>query len=60
MSRDQRSWSLTPSTLMPSTLQFRFSNSFLSPAKCPSSVVHTGVKLNPSLLVVWVASLVYK
>ena len=44
MSCDHFAWSLTPSTLMPSTLQFRFANSSRSPATVPSSVVHTGVK----------------
>ena len=44
MSRDHAAWSLTPSTLMPSTLQLRFANSGCSAATLPSSVVHTGVK----------------
>ena len=44
MSEAQRWWSSTLSTLRPITLQFRFSNSPLTLATCPSSVAQTGVK----------------
>ena len=44
MSFDHDSWSLTPSTLIPMILQLRRSNSGLSPATLPNSVVQTGVK----------------
>ena len=35
---------LTPSTLIPMTLQLQAAKSFCNPATTPSSVVHTGVK----------------
>src|SRR5436189_4757230 len=44
MSLTQFVWSLTGSTESPMILVLRFSNSGLSPAMYPSSVVHTGVK----------------
>src|SRR5579871_5549582 len=44
MSFCQREWSPTGSTLSPMILVLRFSNSGMSPAMYPSSVVHTGVK----------------
>src|SRR6185437_7118672 len=44
MSLAQRVWSLTGSTLMPMIFVLRLSNSGLSFAIVPSSVVHTGVK----------------
>src|SRR3989441_12562347 len=44
MSLTQFEWSLTGSTESPMILVLRFSNSGLSPAMYPSSVVHTGVK----------------
>src|SRR5690606_19214198 len=44
MSRAHFAWSVAPSTLSPSTFTLRRSNSPLSFATAPSSVVHTGVK----------------
>src|SRR4051795_10606548 len=44
MSFDQRVWSPTGSTLRPIIFVLRFSNSGISPAMWPSSVVQTGVK----------------
>src|SRR5438477_7991662 len=44
MSFDQRVWSPTGSTLRPIIFVLRFSNSGISPAMYPSSVVQTGVK----------------